>query len=95
MPKSTIKEFLTMIGTVFLMEMADKTQLCAVCFSAKIPKPILVYLATIIGLAVASVFSVVFGRGLALLLPEKYLRYLIAGIFILTGILTAKGVDFM
>lgn len=91
MHKSTIKEFLTVMGTIFLMEMADKTQLSAASFSAKIPRPGLVYLATVIGLALASVLSVIFGRSLALLLPEKCLRYLVATIFIITGILTATG----
>jgi len=73
------------------MEMADKTQLSAVSFSAKIPRPGLVYLATVIGLALASVLSVAFGRSLALILPEKYLRYLVAATFIITGLLTALG----
>ena len=91
MPRSTFRDFLVVIGTIFLMEMADKTQLSAASFSAKIPRPGLVYLATVIGLSLASVVSVVFGRSLALLLPEKYLRYLIAAIFIFTGILTALG----
>ncbi|HIE14230.1 TPA: TMEM165/GDT1 family protein [Candidatus Bathyarchaeota archaeon] len=79
------------MGTIFLMEMADKTQLSAASFSAKISRPTLVYLATVVGLALASVISVVFGRALALLLPEKYLRYLVGTIFILTGVLTVIG----
>jgi len=91
MLRSSLKEFLMVMVTIFLMEMADKTQLSAVSFSAKIPKHGLVYLATVIGLALASVLSVVFGRSLALLLPEKYLRYLVATIFIITGVLTALG----
>ncbi len=91
MLRSSIKEFVVVMGTIFLMEMADKTQLSAVSFSAKIPRPGLVYLATVIGLALASVLSVILGRSLALLFPEKYLRYLVAAIFIITGVLTAIG----
>ncbi len=89
MPKSAIKEFMVVMGAIFLMEMADKTQLSAVSFSAKTSRPALVYLATVVGMALASVISVVFGRAIALLLPEKYTRYLIGAIFILTGVLTA------
>ncbi|HIE24262.1 MAG TPA: TMEM165/GDT1 family protein, partial [Candidatus Korarchaeota archaeon] len=44
MPKSSIKEFMFVMGTIFLMEMADKTQLSAASFSAKISRPTLVYL---------------------------------------------------
>ncbi len=39
MSKSNVKEFLIVMGTIFLMEMADKTQLGAVSFSEKTSRP--------------------------------------------------------
>lgn len=82
-----IREFLLILVTIFLMEIADKTQLSAIAFATKY-HPILVYFATLFGLALATLLSVILGKLLATILPQQYLKIAVGLIFIIIGLLT-------
>ena len=85
-----LKDFLTIICTIFLLEFADKTQIAAISFATR-QKPILVYFGVIIGLSIATVISVAIGRTLALYVPAKYLKIFAGALFIGVGIWTILG----
>ncbi len=88
---STLTTFLAIAGTVFVMEMADKTQLAALSFSAEVPDARLVYAATVLGLALASLVSVFGGRVLRAALGSGPLRLAVGAALVLAGILVVLG----
>ncbi|MEN3046976.1 MAG: TMEM165/GDT1 family protein [Candidatus Hydrothermales bacterium] len=61
------------LGTVFLMGFADKTQLAAICFATKY-NPITVYTGVILGLALATLVSFTFRKILGCVLLCVYLK---------------------
>ncbi len=76
---------LMIIGTIFLMELGDKTQLAAVAFASQ-HNGLLVYLGVITGLALCTILSVLVGEAIERYIPKEYLRYVVGAIFILTGV---------
>jgi len=85
-----LKDLLTIICTIFLLEFADKTQIAAISFATR-HKPILVYLGVIIGMSITTVISVAIGRALALTVPSKYIKIVAGALFIVVGIWTIFG----
>lgn len=81
------KVFWLVTGTIFLMELGDKTQLAAIGFASKYP-PFWVYLGVVCGMALCTVISVLFGKAIATLFPPRYLKMLVGIIFIGTGVWT-------
>jgi|TARA_B110000305_G_C19116009_1_gene482061 putative Ca2+/H+ antiporter (TMEM165/GDT1 family) len=83
------KIFLTVLGTVFIAELGDKTQLATMLFAAdKEVSKLTVFFAASLALILASALGVLAGSMLSEFINEKYLRY-IAGVgFILIGGLT-------
>lgn len=85
-----LKEFLFIAMTVFLMEIADKTQIATIGFAAR-HNPVMVYAASVLGLAACTVLSVLFGGVLAEVVPEKYLKLLVGVLLIAAGIWSILG----
>lgn len=80
------------IGTVaiafFIAEMGDKTQLATISLAAKFPvDPIGVLLGTTTGMLIADAIGIVIGVVMCKRIPEKTIKLVSAGIFILFGLL--------
>ena len=84
-----IKIFVTIFGTVFLAEIADKTQLATLLFAAdeKYSK-LLVFAASALALLVATAIAVAAGTLLSQWVDEKFLGRLAGIAFILVGVWT-------
>ncbi len=83
------KIFVTIFGTVFLAEIADKTQLATLLFAAdeKYSK-LLVFAASALALLVATAIAVAAGTLLSQWVDEKFLGRLAGIAFILVGVWT-------
>ncbi len=74
------KIFLTVLGTVFIAELGDKTQLATLLFAAdREVSKLTVFLAASLALILASAIGVLAGSVLSEFINEKYLHY-IAGV---------------
>lgn len=83
---SVLREFVLVAGTVFLAELADKTQLATLGFAAtsKLSK-LQVWLASSLGLAVASGLAVFLAAWLAPLLSKSGINRLSGLLFVAIG----------
>jgi len=81
------RSFFLIVGTIFLMELGDKTQIAAIGFASKY-RPMFVYLAVVLGMALCTVLSVVIGKTAATFIPLKYLKIFVGILFIAVGIWT-------
>lgn len=81
--------FVTATIAFFIAEMGDKTQLATVALGAQFQGALLaVVMGTTLGMMLANVPAVIIGERLAQRLPLHIMRWLAAGVFILTGIVT-------
>ncbi len=78
---------LMIIGTIFLMELGDKTQLATVAFASQ-HNALWVYVGVVLGLALCTVLSVLIGGAIERYVPKEYLRYVVGSIFLITGVWT-------
>ena len=83
--------FVTTTIAFFIAEMGDKTQLATVALAARFDALTWVVLGTTVGMMLANVPAVLLGEGLAKRLPLKLIRWIAAGVFVLTGIVTMAG----
>ena len=72
---------------VSLMELGDKTQFASFVLAARYGNPGMVFLGILLGAALITGSGVVIGKGLMKLVPERYLRYVAAALFILFGVI--------
>ena len=83
------KIFLTIVGTVFIAELGDKTQLATMLFATdKEVSKLTVFLAASLALVLASAIGVMAGSALGDYINEKYLHYIAGVSFILIGAYT-------
>ncbi|MDC1528016.1 TMEM165/GDT1 family protein [Gammaproteobacteria bacterium] len=81
-----LKIFLTVMTTVFIAELGDKTQLATMLFAAdKEVNKLTVFLAASLALILASAIGVLAGSVLSEYINEKYLHYLAGAGFIIIG----------
>ena len=84
---------------VALMELGDKTQFASFVLAARYGSPVLVFLGIMLGAALITGSGVVIGKGLMKVMPERYLRYAAAALFLIFGVIfLAKaflGVDIL
>ncbi len=88
--------FLTVALTFFLAELGDKTQLATVSLAAKYSTSGIslfgsfgqVWLGATLGMVVADGLAIVIGSVMGKKLPEKLIRWIAAGIFIIFGVVT-------
>ena len=80
------------VGTAFfLAELGDKTMLATITLATR-EEPIGTWLGSTAGMIAADGIAIAIGRWLGTRLPEKAIRYLAAGLFVLFGVaLIAEG----
>lgn len=83
-----MKNFLTVFGTVFLAELADKTQFAILSFTISAKNRWVVLLGAIVALSLTSLVAVLFGEFLGKIIPVKTLKIISGITFIIIGILT-------
>jgi len=71
---------------VTLMELGDKTQFASFVLAARYGSPVMVFLGILLGAALITGSGVVIGKGLMRIVPERYLRYVAAALFLIFGI---------
>jgi putative Ca2+/H+ antiporter (TMEM165/GDT1 family) len=71
---------------VTLMELGDKTQFASFVLAARYGSPVLVFLGIMLGAALITGSGVVIGKGLMRIVPERYLRYAAAALFLIFGV---------
>lgn len=81
------KIFLATFGTIFLAELADKTQLVGISMSAKSGKPLTVWLGSISAYIVVTAISVFIGAALGKHIKPEIIRYAGALLFVVIGVL--------
>jgi putative Ca2+/H+ antiporter (TMEM165/GDT1 family) len=85
------KIFITTMGTIFLAELGDKTQLAAILMTSKTGRPFSVFLGAIAALSLVTLIGVVFGEGLISIIPQNVLKKGAALAFISIGVLMFFG----
>lgn len=81
--------FATVFGTVFLAEIADKTQFATVLFASQAEhSKLLVFLGSALALTAASAVAVALGAVLAHLVEPRLMARLAGAAFILVGLWT-------
>ena len=83
--------FLLAFVTVFLAELGDKTQLAALCLSARERRFWPVFLGAALALVLASALGVAAGRLLGEALPVRWIRLFSGAIFLILGVLILWG----
>jgi putative Ca2+/H+ antiporter (TMEM165/GDT1 family) len=81
------KIFITAFCSVFVAEMADKTQLVGISLSAKSGKPIAVFFGSISAYIIVTAISVLVGAILGKHIKPEFLRIFGALMFIIIGVL--------
>jgi putative Ca2+/H+ antiporter (TMEM165/GDT1 family) len=85
------KIFLTTLGTIFLAELGDKTQLAAIIMTSKTGRPLSVFGGAVLALSLVTLIGVVIGEGLISVVPQNILKKGAALAFILIGLLMFFG----
>jgi len=85
------KIFLTTLGTIFLAELGDKTQLAAILMTSKTGHPLTVFGGAMIAFAIVTLIGVVVGQGLIAIIPQRFLEKGAALAFILIGLVMFFG----
>ncbi|WP_333887815.1 TMEM165/GDT1 family protein [Clostridium sp.] len=86
--KSRFGPVITVIIAFFLAEMGDKTQLMTITISAKGNEPIFTFLGTTLGMIIADGIGIIGGAWMYKHIPDKYIKWAAAGIFIFFGTLS-------
>ncbi len=83
--------FWVAFSTIFLAEIADKTQLAVLGLVSKSRLPLEVFLGTMTAFLLATLIAVVFGEVILKFIPQHILRLATGGIFVIIGILIFWG----
>ena len=85
--KYKFSPFWTVAVAFFFAEMGDKTQLATVVLAAKYQSIFPIWMGTTAGMLVADAFGIVVGVVLGKKIPERFVKWFAAAIFILFGII--------
>ena len=85
------KIFLTTLGTIFLAELGDKTQLAAILMTSKTGHPVIVFGGAVIAFSLVTLIGVVMRQGLVSMVPQRVLGKGAALAFILIGLVMFFG----
>lgn len=85
-PMTSHGAFMTALIAFFLAEMGDKTQFATITLAARFDALALVVIGTTLGMLITNIPAVMLGERLAQRLPLALIRYLAAGVFVLTGL---------
>jgi putative Ca2+/H+ antiporter (TMEM165/GDT1 family) len=83
-----MKEILTVFITMFLSEIADKTQFALISFASKSKNLFKIWLAATLAFCATNLIAVVLGCQLNKFLPPSIIKYLSGIVFIIIGIYT-------
>ena len=86
------KIFFTSFWMIFLTEMGDKTQLTNLTLTAKSKMPVVVFSASILGYAMATLLAILVGGVLFKYVPQHYIRIASGCLFIVIGLLILFGI---
>jgi putative Ca2+/H+ antiporter (TMEM165/GDT1 family) len=78
--------FVTTVIAFFLVEMGDKTQIATIALGARFQSVLPVMAGTTLGMMIANVPAVFFGRELIRRVPLHVVRWVAAGLFLLIGL---------
>jgi len=81
-----MREFFSIVGVVFMAELADKTQLTVIGLSADATSAWKVFLAGSLALILSTALAVWGGDLVSRFIPEDYLNFLVGALFIVIGI---------
>lgn len=84
--KYKFSPFWTVAVAFFFAEMGDKTQLATVALAAKYHSIIPIWMGTTAGMMVADAFGIIVGVVLGKKIPERFVKWFAATVFILFGI---------
>jgi Ca2+/H+ antiporter, TMEM165/GDT1 family len=84
--KYKFSPFWTVAVAFFFAEMGDKTQLATVALAAKYQSILPIWMGTTTGMLVADAFGIIVGVVLGKRIPERFVKWFAAVIFILFGI---------
>ncbi len=84
--KYTFSPFWTVAVAFFFAEMGDKTQLATVALAAKYHSIIPIWLGTTAGMMVADAFGIIVGVVLGKKIPDRFVKWFAAAIFIFFGV---------
>ena len=86
--------FFTVLSTVFVAEIADKTQLATLLYATNAPQSRLtVFLGSALALTLASAIAVLVGSALSQVIPPRVLSWVAGAAFIAVGVWTiVRGV---
>jgi len=85
--------FVTTLIAFFLAEMGDKTQVATVALAAQYQAFTAVVLGTTLGMMIANVPAVIFGKKIAHRMPVKLVHRIAAAIFVVLGVAVLLGID--
>lgn len=92
---STFGPIITVTIAFFIAEMGDKTQLTTIALAAKFPaSPIGILMGTTTGMLIADAIGIIVGIVLCKKIPEKKIKLISAGAFILFGLIGTYQVAF-
>jgi putative Ca2+/H+ antiporter (TMEM165/GDT1 family) len=83
-----IGAIIAMAGTFFLSEFGDKTQLMTLTMSAQFANPTGILLGSTFGMLIADGLGIVGGTFISKYIPERFIKWGSAAIFLVFGILT-------
>ena len=94
---SFLSILITTFSTIFLAELADKTQLATLMLSAQSGRPLIIFIGAALALITTSLLGVLIGRWIANKLPRQRFTVLSGVIMLSLGIyLVTQGfIDFM
>jgi putative Ca2+/H+ antiporter (TMEM165/GDT1 family) len=84
--KYRFSPFWTVAVAFFFAEMGDKTQLATVALAAKYQEIVPIWMGTTVAMVVADAFGIIVGVVLGKRIPEKFVKWFAAVIFILFGL---------
>lgn len=82
-----MKTFWLTLGTLFLAELGDKTQLAVITLTSKTKEPVWVFLGAVLALSCVTLLGVLAGEVLLKFVPEAVIKKLAAAAFVILGIL--------
>ena len=89
--KGDIGIFITTFIAFFMAEMGDKTQLATIALAAKYQAFMMVVIGSTIGMMIANVPVVYFGKKIIATLPLPIIHRVVAALFVVIGVLVLVG----
>ncbi len=83
-----MKEIITTFFTIFLAEIADKTQFAVISFAANSKSPFNIWLGATLAFCLTNLLGVLFGCLLCNVFKPEIMKYISGAVFILVGIWT-------